>query len=51
VEELGLLVVHVDMMCPILCEVVELLAVLIDFVVPLLQVEELLQLIAHESRR
>jgi hypothetical protein len=29
-EELNLLLVSIHMMCPILCEVVELLAVLID---------------------
>jgi hypothetical protein len=41
VEELSLLIVHINVVCPILCEVVKLAAVLIDGVVPLLQVEEL----------
>jgi hypothetical protein len=33
----------------VLCEVVELLAILIDNVDPLLYVEELLQLVVHEA--
>jgi hypothetical protein len=37
-------------MWPILCEVVELLAVIINSVVPVLQVKELFQLAAHEAR-
>jgi hypothetical protein len=41
VEELDLLLVSINMMCPILLEVVELLLVLIDGAVPLLQIEEL----------
>jgi hypothetical protein len=34
-EELGHLLISINMVCPILCEVVELLAVLKDGVVPL----------------
>jgi hypothetical protein len=36
VEELNLLIINVNVVCPVLREVVELLAVLIDGVVPLL---------------
>jgi hypothetical protein len=39
------------MMSPVLGEVVELVGVVIHGVVPLLQVEELLQFAAHEARR
>jgi hypothetical protein len=40
-EELDLLGIGVDVACPVLCQVIELLAVLIDGVVPLTQVKEL----------
>jgi hypothetical protein len=36
VEELNLLIINVNVVCPVLRELVELLAVLIDGVVPLL---------------
>jgi hypothetical protein len=51
VEELDLLHVGVDVVCPVLCEVVELLAVLINSVVLLTQVKELSQLAVHEAHR
>jgi hypothetical protein len=38
VEELGLLLLRVNVVCPVLCEVVELAVVLIDGVVPLLHI-------------
>jgi hypothetical protein len=47
-EELSLLILCI-MVCPVLGEFVELVAVVIDEVVPLLQVEELRQLVAHEA--
>jgi hypothetical protein len=46
VEELGFLLIHVDVMCPILGEAIQLATVVIHGVVPLFQVEELLQLVA-----
>jgi hypothetical protein len=39
-EELGFLLVHVDMMSPVLGEAIELVIVVVHGVVPLLQVEE-----------
>jgi hypothetical protein len=51
VVELSLLRVCVNVVCSVMCEVVELLAVLIDGVVPLLLVEELCQRGAHEACR
>jgi hypothetical protein len=50
-EELNLLLIRVNVVCPILHEFVELVAVVVDSVVPLLQIEELCQLAVHESRR
>jgi hypothetical protein len=50
-KKLGFLHIHVNMMSPVLGEVVELVGVVIHGVVPLLQVEELLQFAAHEARR
>jgi hypothetical protein len=50
-EELSLLLVHVNVVCSVLHEVVELLAVLMDGVVPLSQVEELYQLTMHKAHR
>jgi hypothetical protein len=43
-EELDLLLISINVVCLVLCEVVELLAVLVDGAVPLSQVEELCQL-------
>jgi hypothetical protein len=51
VEEHGFLLVRVDVVCPILGEPFELEAAVVHGVVPLLQVEELSQLAAHEARR
>jgi hypothetical protein len=51
VVELSLLRVCVNVVCSIMCEVVELLAVLIYGVVLLLLVEELCHLGAHEACR
>jgi hypothetical protein len=51
VEELSLLVIRVNMMCLVLHEVIELLVVLVNSVVPLLQVEELSLLVTHETHR
>jgi hypothetical protein len=42
-EELSFLLIHVDVVFPILCEVAELAHVLIDSMVPLLQVSASLQ--------
>jgi hypothetical protein len=50
-EELSLLLIHVNVVCSVLHEVVELLAVLMDEVVPLSQVEELYQLTVHKAHR
>jgi hypothetical protein len=49
VEELILLLVRIDVVCPILCEVVEPMTVVIDGVVPLTQVKGLSQLAVHEA--
>jgi hypothetical protein len=46
VEEHDLFLISINVVCPVLRKVVELLAVLIDGAVPLSQVEELCQLAA-----
>jgi hypothetical protein len=48
-EELSLLILCINVVCPVLGEVVELVEVVVDEVVPLLQVEELRQLVVHEA--
>jgi hypothetical protein len=50
-KELNLLLIIVNVVCPILRKVVELLALVLDGMVPLSQVEELCQLASHEARR
>jgi hypothetical protein len=50
-EELNLLVIRVDLVCPVLSEVVKLAAILVDGMVPMLQAEELNQLVLHESHQ
>jgi hypothetical protein len=50
-EELNLLVIRVDLVCPVLSEVVKLAAILVDGMVPMLQAEELNQLVVHESHQ
>jgi hypothetical protein len=49
-EQLCLLFISVNMMSTVLSQVVELLAILIDTVGPLLQVQKLLLLVVHETR-
>jgi hypothetical protein len=51
VEELSLLLISINVVCPKLHEVVELLVVLIDGVLPLSQIEELCQLVMHSAHR
>jgi hypothetical protein len=51
VKELSLLHVCVNVVCPVLHEVVELVAVLRDIVVPLSLVEEIYHLAAHSARQ
>jgi hypothetical protein len=46
-KELGFLRICIDMMTPVLCQVVELLGVLIDRVVPLVQIKKLYKFAAH----
>jgi hypothetical protein len=48
-EELDFLLACVDVMCPVLSEAIQLVAVVIHGVVPLFQVEEILQLAAHKT--
>jgi hypothetical protein len=50
VEELNILLVCVHMVCLVLREVVELMVVQGDSVVPRSQCEELCQLVAHRAR-
>jgi hypothetical protein len=49
-KELNLLLVSINVVAPVLCQVVELLGVLIDSVVPLVQIEKVYKLIAHSAR-
>jgi hypothetical protein len=48
-KELGLLLIVVNVVASVLCQVVELLVVLINIMVPLAQIQELIQLVAHGS--
>jgi hypothetical protein len=48
--ELGLLCININMVTPVLCQVVELLDVLIDRIVPLVQIQKLYKLMAHYAR-
>jgi hypothetical protein len=48
--ELGLLCISINMVTPVLCQVVELLDVLIDRIVPLVQIQKLYKLTAHCAR-
>jgi hypothetical protein len=46
-KELGLLCISIHMVTPVLCQIVELLNVLIDRMVPLVQIQKLCNLAAH----
>jgi hypothetical protein len=48
--ELDLLCISINMVTPVLCQVVELLDVLIDRIVPLVQIQKLYKLTAHCAR-
>jgi hypothetical protein len=48
--ELGLLCISINMVTPVLCQVVELLDVLIDRIVPLVQIQKLYKLMEHCAR-
>jgi hypothetical protein len=50
-EEVGFLLICVDMVGPILGESLELVKAVMHGVVPLLQVQQLLQLVAEQSHR
>jgi hypothetical protein len=50
-EEVGFLLIHVDMIGAVLGKGVELVSVVIHRVVPLLQVKELLQLATEQTHR
>jgi hypothetical protein len=49
-KELGLLSIIIHMVTPVLCQIVELLDVLIDRTIPLVQVQKLYKLVAHCAR-
>jgi hypothetical protein len=49
-KELGHLFISINMVTPVLFQVVELLGVLIDSAVPLVQIQKLCKLIAHYAR-
>jgi hypothetical protein len=46
-KELGFLCICIDMKTPVLCQVVELLGVLVDRAVPLVQIQKLYKFVAH----
>jgi hypothetical protein len=50
VKELDLLCISINMVTPILCQVVELLDILIDRMVPLVQMQKLCKLAVHCAR-
>jgi hypothetical protein len=50
VKELNLLCISIHMVTPVLCQIVELLNVLIDRTVPLVQIQKLCKLAAHYAR-
>jgi hypothetical protein len=50
VKELGLLCIRINMVTPILCQIIELLDVLRVRTVPLVQIEKLCKLVAHCAR-
>jgi hypothetical protein len=49
-KELDLLCISINMVTPVLCQVVELLDVLIDRTVPLVQIQKLCKLAVHCAR-
>jgi hypothetical protein len=49
-KELDLLCISIHMVTPVLCQIVELLNVLIDRMVPLVQIQKLYKLVAHYAR-
>jgi hypothetical protein len=49
-KELNLLHICIDMVTLVLCQVVELLSVLIDRAVPLVQIQKLCKLVAYCAR-
>jgi hypothetical protein len=50
VKGLDLLCIGIQMVTPVLCQIVELLNVLIDRTVPLVQIQKLYKLVAHCAR-
>jgi hypothetical protein len=50
VKELDLLCISINMVTPVLCQIVELLDVLIDRTVPLVQIQKLSKLAVHCAR-
>jgi hypothetical protein len=49
-KELDLLCISIHMVTPVLCQIVELLNVLIDRMVPLMQIQKLCKLATHCAR-
>jgi hypothetical protein len=49
-KELSLHLISVNVVTPVLCQVVELLGVLIHIMVPLAQIQELTKLVVHGAR-
>jgi hypothetical protein len=49
-KELDLLCISINMVTPVLCQIVELLDVLIDRTVPLVQIQKLCKLAVHCAR-
>jgi hypothetical protein len=49
-KELGLLRISINIVTPVLCQIVELLNILIDRTVSLAQIQKLYKLVAHSAR-
>jgi hypothetical protein len=49
-KELGLLRISINMVTPVLCQIVEFLNILIDRMVSLAQIQKLCKLTAHSAR-
>jgi hypothetical protein len=49
-KELGLLCISIHIVTPVLCQIIELLNVLIDRTVPLVQIQKLCKLAVHCAR-
>jgi hypothetical protein len=46
-KELNFILIYIDMMTPVMCQVFELLGVLIDRAVPLVQIQKLCKFAVH----